>query len=463
MKYDLLIRGGRVVDPKNKIKGQYDLGIEHGAVVDVAPGLYRSQAREIIDLSGYTLMPGVVDAHVHLRQRGGHRQVVKAGVCTCLEMTDMHQVIRDIPAYGCGLNIAGLETMPGFPKDTPPMSELVSLVEKALEVGAVGVKILGPSHVSTPEATRAMMEAANRAGAYVAYHATTTQSNSDLGGLLETVELAGSNHLHIAHINSYLRGLVRDPVEEAMMGLNALKGKRNLVTESYLSVINGTSGRVIDGVVNLGARNNLQKGGYELTEKGLEQAIMDGYGQVLTEEGGDPVFLTGAKGVAGWRERDTNVGMSFPVNSPESSFLCAVKKDEAGNFIIDAISTDGGLVPRNVAVERGLALVRYKALTLEEFITKTSTRGAAMLGLPEKGHLGIGADADITVLDVERGRPVMTIVAGKIAMAHGVVYGTGGTVITTEKGARAVKDAGVPYRVVDVQNMLIYSKSGQAA
>lgn len=458
MKYDLLIRGANVIDPRNKVKGPADLGIKHGKVVDVAPGLSGADAREIIDLSGYTLMPGVVDTHVHVRGPA-HRQMAKAGVTTCLDMGAMKDVIKEMPERGCGLNVAGLQALNPYPDSVPSVDDLMPLVEDALEAGAIGIKIIGGHRPSTPEATRNMIEAANRARAYVAFHVGTTRYGSNLHGLLEAVELAGENCLHIAHVNSYLRGMIKDPVEEVVEGLAALKGKKNLVSESYLAIINGTGGKIVDGLPQSHVtRNCLKMRGYEPNEKGLEQAILDGYGFVQTEEAGETVMLTGQEGVDLWRKMNTNVSMSFPVNVPEATFLCAVKKDEKGEFIVDAISTDGGSIPRNVTVESGLALVRYKALTIEEFVMKASTVGAAMLGLRDKGHLGPGADADITVLDLERGKPVMTIVGGKVVMAHGIIYGRGGTVITTEKGVKAVQEAGLPYKVVNVEEMLLYTK-----
>ena len=47
-------------------------------------------------------------------------------------------------------------------------------------------------------------------------------------------------------------------------------------------------------------------------------------------------------------------------------------------------------------------------------------------------------------------------------MAHGVVYGRGGTVVTTKKGTKAAGAVGLPSRVVDPQEMLIYTKERSA-
>lgn len=481
-----MLRGAHVVDPVNGTDAILDVGIVAGKVAEMGPALSGADAKEIVDLSGYTAIPGVVDPHTHV-DGPAHRMMAKAGVCTALDMADMRTVVKDFAERGCGLNIAGLQVIGPWPDAVPSEAEVAKAIDAATADGAIGIKIIGGHLPSTPAATARMIEMANRAKVYVAFHCGTSENGSNLKGLLEAVELAGDNSLHIAHVNSYLRGMIADPMDEVRRGLAAIEGKKNLVSESYLAVINGTGGAIgPDGLpVSHVTRNCLRMAGYTADEKGLEAAIAAGYGLVQIEEGGEVVLITGARGVSVWREKGTNVGMSFPVNQPQSTFLCAVRKGAGGNFVVDAISTDGGGIPRNVAVEYGLALVKYRALTMNEFILKASTAGARMLGLKDKGHLGLGADADITVLDMAAGRAAMTIVGGKVVMAHGVVYGTGGTIITTPRGEATVKAAvkaanqaangagqaaagaagagagvaaGLRYQIVHPEEMLIYTK-----
>jgi formylmethanofuran dehydrogenase subunit A len=106
---------------------------------------------------------------------------------------------------------------------------------------------------------------------------------------------------------------------------------------------------------------------------------------------------------------------------------------------VDCISTDGGGIPRNVTVEMGLALVRLGALSLDEFVIKTSWNPARMLNLQNKGHLSVGADADVTVLDIGCHEPVLTMASGQIIMWQGHVVGRGAQIITTQGGAENVK------------------------
>jgi predicted amidohydrolase len=107
-------------------------------------------------------------------------------------------------------------------------------------------------------------------------------------------------------------------------------------------------------------------------------------------------------------------------------------------------------------VERGLALVRLGAITLADYVRKASLEPARMLALPEKGRLGVGADADITVLDLERGGAVASLVAGEPIMIDGTVVGRGGVLLTTEAGTAAARRAKLRYQVVEPAAALLY-------
>src|SRR6266545_310497 len=65
-KYDLLLQGGHVIDPKNKISAVRDVAIANGKVAAVAAKIDPAEAFKVVDVSGYYVTPGLVDIHVHV-------------------------------------------------------------------------------------------------------------------------------------------------------------------------------------------------------------------------------------------------------------------------------------------------------------------------------------------------------------------------------------------------------------
>jgi dihydroorotase len=63
---DILIKGGHVIDPKNKIDGKMDVAISKGKIFKVAASIPPSDAKKIIDATGYYVTPGLIDMHVHV-------------------------------------------------------------------------------------------------------------------------------------------------------------------------------------------------------------------------------------------------------------------------------------------------------------------------------------------------------------------------------------------------------------
>ena len=64
--YDLLLKGGHVIDAKNSIDGIRDVAIRDHKIAAVAANIPASQAGKTIDVKGLYVMPGLVDIHVHV-------------------------------------------------------------------------------------------------------------------------------------------------------------------------------------------------------------------------------------------------------------------------------------------------------------------------------------------------------------------------------------------------------------
>ncbi|MHB1006638.1 MAG: amidohydrolase family protein [Chloroflexota bacterium] len=65
-KYDLILKGGEVVDPAQGLRGRYDVGIADGLVAALAVDIPASEGSQIVDASGKLVVPGLIDIHAHL-------------------------------------------------------------------------------------------------------------------------------------------------------------------------------------------------------------------------------------------------------------------------------------------------------------------------------------------------------------------------------------------------------------
>jgi dihydroorotase len=64
--YDLLIKGGKVIDPSQGLEGEYDVAVRAGKIASVAPGMPEAQAGHVIRAQGKIVTPGLIDLHVHV-------------------------------------------------------------------------------------------------------------------------------------------------------------------------------------------------------------------------------------------------------------------------------------------------------------------------------------------------------------------------------------------------------------
>jgi dihydroorotase len=72
--YDLLLQGGRLIDPRNNIDAVRDIAIQNGQVAEVAAKIDPLRAKTVFNLAGLYVTPGLVDMHVHLFHTTGLRE-----------------------------------------------------------------------------------------------------------------------------------------------------------------------------------------------------------------------------------------------------------------------------------------------------------------------------------------------------------------------------------------------------
>jgi len=69
-KFDLVIKGGEVLDPSQSLRGRRDIGIRYGVVEAVEPDIPEARALRVIDAGGKLVTPGLVDLHCHVYPYG---------------------------------------------------------------------------------------------------------------------------------------------------------------------------------------------------------------------------------------------------------------------------------------------------------------------------------------------------------------------------------------------------------
>ena len=89
--YDLLLKNGHVIDPKNQRNGRYDIAVIGNKIVRVGENLPSSNAKLVVDVSQYYVTPGLIDIHTHFDAQGAglnlnpDHNALSSGVTTAVD------------------------------------------------------------------------------------------------------------------------------------------------------------------------------------------------------------------------------------------------------------------------------------------------------------------------------------------------------------------------------------------
>src|SRR5437667_3984129 len=65
-KFDLVIKGGDVLDPSQRLSGKRDIGIRYGLIEAVEADIAPARALRVLDAGGKLVTPGLIDLHCHV-------------------------------------------------------------------------------------------------------------------------------------------------------------------------------------------------------------------------------------------------------------------------------------------------------------------------------------------------------------------------------------------------------------
>ncbi|MDA1193328.1 MAG: amidohydrolase/deacetylase family metallohydrolase [Candidatus Poribacteria bacterium] len=90
---DLLLKGGHVLDPANRIDGTFDVGIRGDRIAAVAASIPSDSAEHVVDMTGLIVVPGLIDIHTHayhtrhwgVGSLNADAHFLKEGVTTCVD------------------------------------------------------------------------------------------------------------------------------------------------------------------------------------------------------------------------------------------------------------------------------------------------------------------------------------------------------------------------------------------
>ncbi len=406
--YDLVLEGGRVMDPETGLDAVRNVGIRDGKIVRISPEAL--SGRRVVHASGLVVAPGFIDLHQHGQDLKSQRVKALDGVTTALELEigapDVAQFLkskegRSLIHYGTSASHAaaraqvfGTPLPPGtiLPKsgpatDQPATPEQIDGMRERLraELDAGGLAV-GMGIQYTPGATRLevidmfRLSAERRLPVYTHVRSTgRVEPGSSIESISEVIGAAAITgaSLHIVHINS---SCLRDSLECLSLVEGARARGLDVTTEAYPYIAGMTA--INSALFNPGWREKLGIGYSEL--------VLPDTGEHLTKERFDELH-----------------------NSATSHWvLIFANTQEMVDKIIPhplvMIASDGGEGhPRNAGTySRVLAqYVREKGtLTLMDALRKMTLMPAEMLerstpAARQKGRLQEGADADIVVFD----------------------------------------------------------------
>jgi len=150
-RYDLVLRGGHVMDPARNVDGVFDVAVQGGKIAAIAPAIPAGRGTRSIDVRGRLVIPGMIDTHAHVYQ------YVTGAFGMNPDLVGIRSGVTTVVDQGG----ASALTIDGFRKfiAEPATTRVYAFLSNYLAGGLVGhryVKMYGPDGINIKETVKAI-------------------------------------------------------------------------------------------------------------------------------------------------------------------------------------------------------------------------------------------------------------------------------------------------------------------
>lgn len=384
---NILLQGGHVVDPSQGVDGVMDVLLVDGKIADVSPMIDPSQADEVIDVSGKLVTPGLVDIHVHLREPGredketietGLRAALHGGVTSVVSMpnttpvTDSQSMVEFQVKRAKELQLAHL-----YPAGAITKGESGKELAHIWEMKQSGiVAVTDDGHDVQDEGLM------RRAMEYCKTHDLVMMTHCEVTDL----SVKGAMHEGLVSTRMGLPGIPAAAEDIAVMRVLLLAES----TGVRLHVAHLSSAQSVEFV------RQFQAKGLPITAEVLPQHFS------FTDEMCEG-YNTNAKMYPPLRSSTHRQAL---IEGLKDGTLSVISTDHAPHTKFEKMRPFLDAVRGSVGLETSFAagythLVKPGHLTLNELVACMSVNPAKVVGV-SKGSLKVGAEADVSVFDLEK-------------------------------------------------------------
>ncbi|HPS54092.1 MAG TPA: D-aminoacylase [Sedimentisphaerales bacterium] len=451
--FDIIIKGGNIIDGTGKEAFCGDVCIKGERIVEIGKNIAASAGKKIIDASGLTVCPGFIDVHTHSAGGSMSYGYIHQGVTTEIggncgstgspkkTQDGKHTIGQDLEAYEKQKSLTNFGTLVGHAairnfgmglEDRDPTSAEITVMQgevaESLEQGVFG---LSSGLEYTPgcfSKANEMIELCKIVKKYDAIYTTHMRNESDkvLDSILETIQVGKAadvrveiSHLKLSRVKAWhLADKVLETIEKARKeGLDIACDKYPYAAWStYLAILfpdwakagdsvllgqcSNLIGRLKDASLDAKLRSDVEKVIEDMA--GPENLLIDGktlkeLSQELNQTPYDVmkdliIKTNGTTGVIGFSMNEKNIEklLAFPLTS--------VASDGYGHGF------DGRDHPRSFgtfARVLGRYIRERKIMSLQEGIRKMTSWPAEHFQIKDRGVLEKGKFADVTIFDQE--------------------------------------------------------------